>query len=128
MKQRTHTLGSLINNSPTFTELEYYLNTLNQLDVTLWKFFLLLNMFRMLLHSSSGAGDCMWVYCSVMIDVYALASCLLAIVYLWVCLCVVCYYNVSWISSIVEYCLFKKIRHWKLPWINGIYFKCSHLI
>ena len=34
-------------------------------------------MFRMLLHSSSGAGDCMWVYCSVRIDVYALASCLL---------------------------------------------------
>jgi len=25
----------------------------------------LLNMFRMLLHSSSGADDCMWVYCSV---------------------------------------------------------------
>ena len=35
------------------------LNKLNQLDVTLWKFFLLLNMFRMLLHSSSGADDCM---------------------------------------------------------------------
>jgi len=33
----------------------------------------------MLLHSSSGAGDCMWVYCCVMIDVYALASCLLAL-------------------------------------------------
>jgi hypothetical protein len=28
----------------------------------------------MLLHSSSGAGDCMWIYCTVMIDVYALAS------------------------------------------------------
>ena len=28
---------------------------------------LLLNMFRMLLHSSSGAGDCMWVYCSVLV-------------------------------------------------------------
>jgi len=31
------------------------------------KVFLLLNMFRMLLHSSSGAGDCMWVYCSVLV-------------------------------------------------------------
>ena len=36
----------------------YMLNKLKQLDVTLWKF-LLLNMFRMLLHSSSGGGDCM---------------------------------------------------------------------
>ena len=46
--------------------------------------FLLLTMFRMLLHSSSGAGDCMWVYWSVMIDVCALVSCLLVSVYLWV--------------------------------------------
>ena len=41
----------------------YNLNKLNQLDVILWKFFyyfiLLLNMFRMLLYSSSGAGDYM---------------------------------------------------------------------
>jgi len=44
----------------------HWLNKLNQLDVTLWKF-LLLNMFRMLLHSSSGADDCMWVYCSVIL-------------------------------------------------------------
>ena len=29
------------------------------------KVFLLLNMFRMLLHSSSGTGDCMYVHCSV---------------------------------------------------------------
>ena len=34
------------------------LNKLNQLDVT-YESFLLLNMFRMLLHSSSGADDCM---------------------------------------------------------------------
>ena len=31
--------------------------------MSLYESFLLLNMFRMLLHSSSGAGDCMWVYC-----------------------------------------------------------------
>jgi len=43
----------------------------------------------------------MWVYCRVMIDVYALASCLLVSVYLWVCWCVVCCYNVSWICSVV---------------------------
>ena len=36
-----------------------------------------------------------------MIDVYALASCLLVSVYLWVHWCVVCYYNVPWICSIV---------------------------
>ena len=33
--------------------------------MSLYESFLLLNMFRMLLHSSSGAGDCMYVYCSV---------------------------------------------------------------
>ena len=33
--------------------------------MSLYESFLLLNMFRMLLHSSSGAGDCMWVYRSV---------------------------------------------------------------
>jgi hypothetical protein len=33
--------------------------------MSLYESFLLLNMFRMLLHSSSGADDCMWVYCSV---------------------------------------------------------------
>jgi hypothetical protein len=33
--------------------------------MSLYESFLLLNMFRMLFHSSSGAGDCMWVYCSV---------------------------------------------------------------
>ena len=33
--------------------------------MSLYESFLLLNMFRMLLQSSSGAGDCMWVYCSV---------------------------------------------------------------
>ena len=27
-------------------------------------YFLLLNMFRMLVHSSAGACDCVWVYCS----------------------------------------------------------------
>ena len=32
---------------------------------SLYESFLLLNMFRMLLHSSSGADDCMWAYCSV---------------------------------------------------------------
>jgi len=47
----------------------------DQLDVTCWinwtnlmslyESFVLLNMFRMLLHSSSGADECMWVYCSV---------------------------------------------------------------
>ena len=30
--------------------------------MSLYESFLLLNMFRMLLRSSSGAGDCMWVY------------------------------------------------------------------
>jgi len=55
----------------------------------------------MLLHSSSGAGECMWVYCCVMIDVYALASCLLVSVYLWVYWFVACYYNVPWMCSIV---------------------------
>ena len=68
--------------------------------MSLYESFLLLNMFRMLLHSSSGAGDCMWVYCSVMIDVYALASSLLVSVYLWVYWFVACYYNVSWMCSI----------------------------
>jgi hypothetical protein len=33
--------------------------------MSLYERFLLLNMFRMLLRSSSGADDCMWVYCSV---------------------------------------------------------------
>ena len=33
--------------------------------MSLYESFSLLNMFRMLLHSSSGVGDCMWVYCSV---------------------------------------------------------------
>ena len=33
--------------------------------MSLYESILLLNMFRMLLHSSSGADDCMWVYCSV---------------------------------------------------------------
>jgi hypothetical protein len=46
----------------------------------------------MLLHSSSGADDCMSVYCSVMIDV---AYCL------WVYWFVACYYNVPWMCSIV---------------------------
>ena len=72
--------------------------------MSLCETFLLLNMFRLLLHSSSGAGDCMWVYCSVMIDVYALASCFLVCVYLWVHWCVVCYYNVLWICSVVSVC------------------------
>ena len=36
-----------------------------------------------------------------MIDVYALVSCLLVSVYLWVCWCVVCYYNVLWMCSVV---------------------------
>ena len=64
--------------------------------MSLYESFLLLNMFRMLLLSSSGADDCMWVYCSVMIDVYTLASCLLVSVYLWVYWFVACYYNVPW--------------------------------
>ena len=33
--------------------------------MSLYESFLLLNMFRMLLHSSSGAGDYMWVCCTV---------------------------------------------------------------
>ena len=33
--------------------------------MSLYESFLLLNMFRILLHSSSGADDCMCVYCSV---------------------------------------------------------------
>ena len=33
--------------------------------MSLYESFLLLNMFRMLLHSSSGADDCMWAYRSV---------------------------------------------------------------
>jgi hypothetical protein len=69
--------------------------------MSLYESFLLLNMFRILLHSSSGAGDCMWVYCSVLIDVCALESCLLVGVYLWVHWCVVCYYNVPWTCSVV---------------------------
>jgi len=69
--------------------------------ISLYESFLLLNMFRMLLRSSSEAGDCMWVYCSVMIDMYALASCLLVSVYLWVYWFVACYYNVPWMCSIV---------------------------
>ena len=36
-------------------------------------------------------------------NVYALASCLLVSVYLWVHRCVMCYYNVLWICSIVIY-------------------------
>ena len=36
-----------------------------------------------------------------MIGVYVLASCLLVSVYLWVCWCVVCCYNVLWICSVV---------------------------
>jgi len=71
--------------------------------MSLYESFLLLNMFQMLLHSSKGAGDCTQVYCSVMIDVYALASCLLVNVYLWVHWCVVCYYNVPCVCSIVVY-------------------------
>jgi len=43
----------------------------------------------------------MWVYCSVMIDVYALASCLLVSVSLWVYWFVACYYNVAWMCSIL---------------------------
>ena len=35
--------------------------------MSLYESILLLNMFRMLLHSSSAAGDCMWVYCSVLV-------------------------------------------------------------
>ena len=69
--------------------------------MSLYESFLLLNMFRMLLHSSSGADDCMWVYWSVMIDVYALASCLLVSVYLWDYWFVACYYNVPWMCSVV---------------------------
>ena len=69
--------------------------------MSLYESFLLLNMFRILLHSSSGAGDCMWVYCFVMIVVYALASCLLVSVYLWVYWFVACQYNVPWMCSIV---------------------------
>ena len=64
-------------------------------------FFLLLNMFQMLLHSSSGAVDCMRVYCSVTIHVYVLASSLLVSVYLWVYWFVACYYNVPWVCSFV---------------------------
>ena len=56
----------------------------------IYESFLLLDMFGMLLHSSSGAGECMWVYCSVMIYVNALASCLLVNVYLWINWCVMC--------------------------------------
>ena len=33
--------------------------------ISLYESFLLLNMFRMFLHSSSGADESMWVYCSV---------------------------------------------------------------
>ena len=33
--------------------------------MSLYEGFLLLKMLRVLLHSSSGAGGCMWVYCSV---------------------------------------------------------------
>ena len=33
--------------------------------MSLYESLLLLNMFRVLLHSSSGAGDYMWVCCSV---------------------------------------------------------------
>jgi hypothetical protein len=33
--------------------------------MSLYESFVLLNIFRVLLHSSSGAGDCMWVCCSV---------------------------------------------------------------
>jgi len=33
--------------------------------MSLYESFWLLNVFLMLLHSSSGAYDCMWVYCSV---------------------------------------------------------------
>ena len=33
--------------------------------MSLFEGFLLLNMFRVLLHSASGADDCLWVYCSV---------------------------------------------------------------
>jgi len=69
--------------------------------MSLYESFLLLNMFRMLLHSSSGAGDCLYVYCSIMIDAYVLASCLLVSVYLWVHWCVMCYYNVPCICSVV---------------------------
>ena len=36
-----------------------------------------------------------------MIDVYALASCLLVSVYLWIYWFVACYYNVLWMCSVV---------------------------
>ena len=43
--------------------------------MSLYEGFLLLNMFRMLLHSSSGAGDCMWVYCSVQVGAQSAPTC-----------------------------------------------------
>jgi hypothetical protein len=45
----------------------HHLNSRRNLTnlMPLYESFLLLNMFRMLSHSSSGADDCMWVYCSV---------------------------------------------------------------
>jgi hypothetical protein len=83
----------------TLHHLTSWINWTNLMS--LYESFLLLNMFQMLLHSSSGNGDCMWVYCSVKIDVYALASCLLVSVYLWVYWSVACYYIVLWMCSIV---------------------------
>ena len=53
------------------------------------------------IHPQELAIVCGCTACSVMIDVYVLASCLLVSVYLWVYWCVVCYYYVPWICSIV---------------------------
>ena len=47
----------------TVHRLTSWINRTNLMS--LYESFLLLNMFRMLSHSSSGAGDCMWVFCCV---------------------------------------------------------------
>jgi hypothetical protein len=54
--------------SHTFTSYVYrtvhHLDSWIKIDQLMSLAFFLLNMFRMLVHSSSGACDCVWVYCS----------------------------------------------------------------
>ena len=60
--------------------------------MSLYESFLLFNKFRMLLHSSSGAGDCMWVYCSVSVCTGVLVR------FVW--------------SRVVSEC---RLEHWSAP-------------
>jgi hypothetical protein len=57
---------NLQNESYVYWTVHHLTSWINRTNLmSLYESFLLLNLFRMLLHSSSGADDCMWVYCSV---------------------------------------------------------------